>query len=680
MSNILCMDWETRFELPPFDRIADEDFEPAFEAALAEARANVAAIAENPEPPSFENTVAALERADSLLDRVAGVFFNLVSTDANHARRQLQRSLSPRLAAFSADVTMNAALFARIDALWQQRESLGLTAEQARVLELTRRRFVRSGANLDAAGRARLKEIMQRLASLGTVFTQNVQQDEEDWVMDLAEEDLEGLPGFVRSAAAAAAEERGRKGHVLTLSRSLIVPFLQFSQRRDLRETAFRAWTGRGTMNPDTETAAIIKEILDLRAERAALLGYDSFAAYKLEPEMAKTPDAVREMLMTVWPPARAQAIADAEKLTALMQADGVNDDLAPWDWRRYAAVLQKREHDIDEEEVKPYLQLENMLEAAFSCAGRLFGLEFRPLAVPLHHADARAWEVRKGKRHMGVFVGDYFNRASKRSGAWCSRFRNQSNLDGETRPVVINVCNFAKPPAGEPALLTYDDARTLFHEFGHALHGLLSDVTYPSISGTSVARDFVELPSQLYEHWLSTPQILSEFARHARTGAPMPDDLRDRLLAGENFDQGFSTVEYVASALVDLELHAGPPPADPLARQAEILAGLGMPDAIVMRHAIPHFLHVFAGDGYSSGYYSYMWSEVMDADAFAAFEETGDIFDQRTAQALERHIYSAGGSAEADALYTAFRGKMPDIDSLLKQRGLIANAVNMSK
>ena len=680
MSNILCMNWNTRFQLPPFDQISDEDFEPAFETALAEARENVAAIAEDPAPPSFENTIAALERADALLDRVAGVFFNLVSTDANHARRQLQRDLSPRLAAFSADVTMNAALFARIDTLWQNRDALGLSDEEARVLELTRRRFVRSGANLDQAGRARLKEIMQRLASLGTAFTQNVQQDEVEWLMPLAEEDLEGLPGFVRSGARAAAEERGRKGHVLTLSRSLIVPFLQFSPRRDLRETAFRAWTGRGAMNPKTETTAIIREILELRAERAALLGYDSFASYKLEPEMAKTPEAVREMLMTVWPPARAQAVRDADKLTALMQEDGVNDDLAPWDWRRYAAILQKREHDIDEEEVKPYLQLENMLEAAFACATRLFGLEFEPIAVPLHHADARAWEVRKGDRHMGVFVGDYFNRASKRSGAWCSRFRDQSKLDGEVRPVVINVCNFAKPPAGEPALLTYDDARTLFHEFGHALHGLLSDVTYASISGTSVARDFVELPSQLYEHWLSTPQILSEFARHTVTGEPMPDDLRDRLLAAENFDQGFSTVEYVASALVDLELHAGQPPADPVARQAEILGGLGMPPAIVMRHAIPHFLHVFSGDGYSSGYYSYMWSEVMDADAFSAFEEAGDIFDPAIARALEQHIYSAGGSAEADALYRAFRGKMPSVESLLRQRGLAADSSISSK
>ncbi|MEM7614118.1 MAG: M3 family metallopeptidase, partial [Pseudomonadota bacterium] len=334
-------------------------------------------------------------------------------------------------------------------------------------------------------------------------------------------------------------------------------------------------------------------------------------------------------------------------------------------------AILQKQIHDLEEAEVKPYLTLENMIAASFDCATRLFDLRFEPLDVPLHNADARAWEVTRNGAHIGVFIGDYFNRSSKRSGAWCSRFRDQSKLDGAVSPVVLNVCNFAKPEAGQPALLTYDDARTLFHEFGHALHGLLSDVTYASISGTSVALDFVELPSQLYEQWLSTPQVLGAFARHSETGAPMPDDLRQRLLAAETFDQGFATVEYVASALVDQALHAGPAPRDPLARQREVLDEIGMPDAIVMRHAIPHFLHVFAGDMYSSGYYSYMWSEVMDADAFSAFEETGDIFDQNMARALEENILSTGGSRDPSDLYTAFRGKMPDVQALLQQRGL---------
>ncbi|MEM6467137.1 MAG: M3 family metallopeptidase, partial [Pseudomonadota bacterium] len=536
---------------------------------------------------------------------------------------------------------------------------------------LTRRRFARNGALLDTAGRARLKEILQRLASLGTAFSQNVLADERDWVMPLDTSGLEGLPESLVASAKSAAEERGLEGHVITLSRSLIVPFLQTSPKRELREQAFAAWAARGANGGETDNAAIVTEILELRAERAKLLGYDSFADFKLETEMAGTPEAVREMLMTVWAPARAQAERDAQKLTALMAEDGVNDTLQPWDWRRYASILQRREHDLDEAELKPYFQLERMIEASFACATRLFGLAFSPLDVPLYHPDARAWEVTKDGQHVGVFVGDYFARPSKRSGAWCSRFRAQSKLDGEVRPITVNVCNFAKPPEGAPALLTFDDARTLFHEFGHALHTLISDVTYESISGTSVARDFVELPSQLYEHWLSTPEILTEFATHADTGAPMPDALRDRLLAAENFDQGFSTVEYTASALVDLEFHAGDPPADPMAAQARILSDLGMPQAITMRHATPHFQHVFSGDGYSSGYYSYMWSEVMDADAFAAFEETGDIFDPVVAEKLATHVYSAGGSREARALYTAFRGKLPGIDALLKQRGL---------
>ncbi|MEO1549209.1 MAG: M3 family metallopeptidase [Pseudomonadota bacterium] len=670
--NPLLSAWETPFGLPPFDQIDEADFAPAFQAAFEEARTAVATIAQNPEAPSFANTIEALERADALLSKVGGVFWNLTGAHTTDGLEALQRDLSPKMAAFYAEISMNPALFERVEALWSARDSLGLSAEQARVLELTRRSFVRNGALLDEAGRARLKEILGRLATLGTAFSQNVLADERSWSMALDADAVEGLPESLVSAAAAAAQERGLEGHVITLSRSLIVPFLQSSPRRDLRAQAFGAWTARGTNGGDTDNRAIVTEILSLRHERAQLLGYDSFAAFKLEPEMAGTPEAVREMLMTVWAPARSQAQRDAKKLTALMAEEGINDTLQPWDWRRYASLLQQREHDLDEAELKPYFQLDRMIEASFACATRLFGLSFTPLDVPLYHPDARAWEVTHGSRHIGVFIGDYFARSSKRSGAWCSRFRAQSKLDGEVRPITVNVCNFAKPPEGAPALLTYDDARTLFHEFGHALHSLMSDVTYESISGTSVARDFVELPSQLYEHWLGTPEILSEFAVHAQSGAPMPDDLRDRLLAAENFDQGFATVEYTASALVDLEFHASAPPSDPMAAQAKILADLGMPGAITMRHATPHFQHVFSGDGYSSGYYSYMWSEVMDADAFAAFEESGDVFDPDTAARLATHIYSAGGSQDARALYTAFRGGMPGVEALLKQRGLL--------
>ncbi len=671
--NPLLDDWTAPFGLPPFDKIHDEDFGPAFDVTFPVARAAIDAIADNPEPPSFANTIEAMERADRPLSRVASVFFNLAGSHTNDTLKALQRDLSPKFAAFNAETLMNETLFQRVRALHENRGALDLTPEQDRVLTLYLRMFVRAGAGLGADGKARLKDIMQRLATLGTRFSQNVLADETGWVMELGEDDLDGLPDFVIAAAQSAAAERGHDGYAITLSRSLIVPFLQLSERRDLRETAFRAWAARGENDGETDNRPLVAEILKLREERARLLGYESFADFKLEPEMAKTPEAVRDLLMAVWEPAKRAAERDAEKLTALMRADGVNGDLEPWDWRYYAAILQKREHDLDEAEVKPYLQLDNMIQAAFHTANRLFGLSFRPLDVPLYHPDARAWEVLKGERHMGVFIGDYFNRSSKRSGAWCSGFRSQSKLDGEVRPIIVNVCNFAKPPQGEPALLTFDDARTLFHEFGHALHGLMSDVSYEFISGTSVARDFVELPSQLYEHWLSTPEILKEFATHAGTGAPMPKDLMDRLLAADNFDQGFATVEYVASALVDLDFHTGTAPVDPMAAQAETLQGLGLPHAIPMRHATPHFQHVFSGDGYSSGYYSYMWSEVMDADAFAAFEETGDVFNPDLAASLARNIYSAGGAQEADALYLAFRGTMPKVDGLLKQRGLVA-------
>ncbi|MEP3295672.1 MAG: M3 family metallopeptidase, partial [Pseudoruegeria sp.] len=552
-------------------------------------------------------------------------------------------------------------------------DTLGLNDEQMRVLTLTRRSFVRAGAQLIGDPATRLKDVKERLAVLGTEFTQNLLKDEADWYMELSEADLEGLPGFVLAAAKAAADEKGVEGHVVTLSRSLIVPFLQFSPRRDLREKAFKAWEARGANGGDTDNLAITSETLSLRQERANLLGYDTFSDFKLETEMAKTPEAVRELLMAVWEPAKAQANADAAILTKMMQADGINADLEAWDWRYYAAKRKTAEHDLDEAVLKPYLQLEKMIEASFDCASRLFGLSFKPLDIPLYHTDARAWEVLRNGKHMAVFIGDYFARASKRSGAWCSAMRSQKKLGGDTRPIVVNVCNFAKPAAGEPALLSYDDARTLFHEFGHALHQMLSDVTYESISGTSVARDFVELPSQLYEHWLEVPEVLAKYAVHADTGEPMPQAMLDRLLAAQNFDMGFATVEYVSSALVDLAFHTSAAPEDTMAKQAEILAEIGMPAAIRMRHATPQFAHVFAGDGYSSGYYSYMWSEVMDADAFEAFEEAGDYFDLATAQKLEARILSAGGSEDPEDLYMDFRGRMPGVDALLKGRGLIA-------
>jgi len=671
MTNPLLAPFDAPFGMPPFAAISDGDFAPAFDAALSQARAQVARITGDAAAPTFANVIVALEGAERLLDRVSAIFYNLASADSTEARQALERDLAPRMAAFSSEVTMNPALWARISELWARRDALGLGAEEARVLELYQQMFARAGAALDGAARARMVAVTERLAILSTTFSQNLLADERGWSLTLGTADLGGLPDFVIAAAQAAATEQGQAGYLLTLSRTLIEPFLRFSSRRDLREVAWRAWVARGANGGVTDNRAVAAEILALRQERAALLGYDSFADYKLEPEMAKTPAAVRDLLMRVWAPARAKALDDQAALTQMLKDDGINGALEPWDWRYYAERQRRALHDFDEAAVKPYLGLDAMIAAAFDCAGRLFGLTFRPLDLPLYHPDARAWEVMRDGQHLAVFIGDYFARPAKRSGAWMSSFRRQQKLGGAVRPIVVNVCNFAKPAAGQPALLSWDEARTLFHEFGHGLHGMLSDVTYPMVSGTAVARDFVELPSQLFEHWLSVPEVLARHARHVDSGAPMPDGLRDRLLAARDFGQGFATVEYLASALVDLAFHEGPAPADPMARQAEVLAALGLPHAIPMRHATPHFAHVFSGDGYSSGYYSYMWSEVMDADAFDAFTEAGGAFDAPTAARLEQFILSAGGSDEPDTLYRAFRGRMPGVEALLRGRGL---------
>ena len=673
MTNPLLQTWTTPFQIAPFAEISDDDFAPALGEALTAHLAEIDAIAENAEPPTFENTIEAMEGAGETLGNVLSVFYSIAGADSNPKRQELQRDFSPKLSAHSSAINSNTALFARVETLWNARDTLDLNDEQARVLMLTHRGFVRAGAALTGDDEAKMKEVKSRLAVLGTQFVQNLLKDEADWFMPLSNDALAELPDFVQDAAQAAGNDKNADGAVVTLSRSLIVPFLQFSPRRELRKKAYNAWAARGANVGETDNRGIAGETLKLREERAKLLGYPDFAHYKLETEMAGTPDAVRDLLMQVWEPAKAQANKDAKTLEAMLHADGFEGPLEPWDWRYYSEARRKVEHDLDEAILKPYLQLERMIEASFSCATRLFGLDFKELDLPLYHDDCRVWEVTKDGVHIALFIGDYFARGSKRSGAWCSAMRAQARKPKAQTPIVINVCNFAKPSEGKPALLSYDDARTLFHEFGHALHQMLSDVYYESVSGTSVARDFVELPSQLYEHWLEVPEVLSEFATHAETGEPMPQDLLDKVLGAATYDMGFSTVEYVASALVDLAFHEGDAPADPMQKQVEVLSSIGMPHAIGMRHATPQFAHVFAGDGYSSGYYSYMWSEVMDADAFEAFEEIGNPFDANTAKRLAETVLSSGGSKDAKELYLAFRGRMPGVEALLKGRGLAA-------
>jgi peptidyl-dipeptidase Dcp len=570
---------------------------------------------------------------------------------------------------------LNPKLYGRIADLYARRDSLGLGAEQARVLERYHTRFVRAGAALATAQQDRLAAINERLATLGTQFSQNLLADEKSYALILEEADLDGLPGFARDDARATAEERGHPGkYAITLSRSSAETFLQFSARRDLREKLFQAFVKRGENGGQTDNRGIIAEMVSLRGERATLLGFATFADYRLADQMAKTPAAARDLLSQVWSRARTKALADRDALQELIAAEGGNFKLAPWDWRYYAEKLRKARYDLDESEIKPYFQLERMIEAAFATAGRLFGLSFTPADVPLYHPDARAWRVtdRSGAA-VGLFIGDYFARASKHSGAWMTSLRDQEKLTGPVTPIILNVCNFSKPANGEPALLSFDDARTLFHEFGHGLHGLLSNVTYPLLSGTAVASDFVELPSQLYEHWLEVPEILKSYARHARTGEPMPEALLDKLLATRNYGQGFATVEYTSCAILDLDLHGlvETQAFDADKFEKEALARIEMPAEIVMRHRLPHFGHLFSGGGYAAGYYSYMWSEVLDADAFEAFEETGDPFDAATAQRLRDYIYSAGNLRDPAEAYKAFRGRLPSPEALLRKRGL---------
>ncbi|QRZ13780.1 M3 family metallopeptidase [Paracoccus methylovorus] len=667
--------WTGPLGLPRFDLIRDEDFPPAFDACLQLAGQAVEAIAANPAPPSFDNTVAALESAEEPLNRLCAIFYTLTGVDSNPAREDQQRQIAPRLAAHGSKVSMDPRLFDRVEAVMQDADDLA--PEDRRLTELTLRGLRRAGAGLTGASRERMAEIRERLAVLSNDFAQNVLTDERDFTMAVSDDQLAGLPEWLIRAMRAAARERGLTGQIVTLNRSLIVPFLEYAADRGLREAAWRAWTargsGQGAGGAATDNRQVAAEILSLRHERARLLGYEDFASYKLEPEMARTAANVEALLTEVWAAAKTRADADAARLAEMLHEDGVNGALEPWDWRFYAGRRRKAEHDLDEAEVKPYLTLEAMLGAVFDTAQRLFGIEMREFVAPLWSPDARAWEVTRNDQPLAVFVGDYFARPSKRSGAWCSSLQQQHKIGQGQRPIVTNVCNFTPPEAeGAPAYLSWDDAHTLFHEFGHALHHILSDVSWPSMSGTSVARDFVELPSQLFEHWLEQPQVLDRHARHAETGAPLPAGLRDRILAAGNADQGFATTEYLESALVDLAFHRGAPPADPMARQAEVLAGLGAPAAIPMRHATPHFAHVFSGDGYSSGYYSYMWSEVMDADAFEAFVEKGDAFDPQTARRLEEWILSKGDSRPADELWLQFRGRKPGVQALLKGRGLV--------
>src|SRR5688572_25532119 len=680
--NPLLMKWEgPHGGVPPFDRVQIPLFKPALETAMAEQLAETDAIARNTAAPDFENTIAALERTGKTFDRVTTLYAVWGATMASPDYQAVQREMAPKLAAFYDQISQNEPLFKRIETVYNSPAKARLTPEQQRVTWLYYTNFVRAGARLSPEAKKRLSEINQKLAGLFTKFSQNVLAEETDQFIVLkSEAELAGLPQSLRDAAAAAAETKKQPGSwVIMNTRSSIDPFLTYSDRRDLREKAWRMFVNRGDNSGEHDNNAIITEILQLRAERAKLLGYATHAHWRLENSMAKTPERAMELMEAVWKPSVARVHEEVADMKALADKEGAKIKIEPWDYRYYMEKVRKAKFDLDQNQIKPYLQLEKLREGIFWVAGELFNFNFAPVTnVPVAHPDVRVWEVtdKTSKRHIGLWYFDPYARAGKRSGAWMNAYRSQERIDGEITTIVSNNSNFVKGKPGEPLLISWDDAVTMFHEFGHALHGLNSNVTYRSVSGTAVPRDYVEFPSQLLEHWLSTPQVLQRFALHYQTGKPIPQDLVDKITRSATFNQGFATVEYLSAALVDMKLHlAGDQKIDAGAFEREALAQLGMPKEIVMRHRTPQFLHVFGSDGYSAGYYSYLWSDVITADAFGAFTEGKGPYDRAVAERLRKFVFSVGNTVDPAEGYRLFRGRDPKIDALMKKRGFISKS-----
>ncbi len=676
--NPLLAPWTAPYGLPPFDDIRPEHFVPAFDHALRSHLAEIEAIAGHAEAPTFLNTLAAFDASGNLLSRIEKVFYNLAASETSPALQAVEREMSPRLAAHHSGIYLDPKLFARIDDLHGRGGELGLAPEQLRLLARVHFDFVRAGARLSAAAKARYAAIVERLATLSTRFGQNVLADEASYALMLKDErDLAGLPEDLRAAVRSAATERGESdGYAITLSRSLIVPFLTYSARRDLREQAFEAWIRRGENDGAHDNRPVAREMLALRNELSRLHGYRNYADYALVDRMAGTPAAVAQLLAQVWEPAKARAATECDALRATALAHGETHPIEPWDWRYYAEKVRKAHYGFDDALLKPYFALDRMLVAAFDTAQRLFGVRFvaRP-DLHAYHPDVRIFEVRgRDDSMVGVFLSDNFARPTKRGGAWMSTYRDQSRGDGETIPIIVNNNNFAQAPRGQPTLLSADDVRTLFHEFGHGLHGLLSQVTYQRLSGTQVLRDFVELPSQIFEHWAFEPEVLKRHALHHATGERIPDELIAKMNEAQRWNQGFETVEYTACALLDMALHARTDAegVDIAEFERTELARIGMPREIVLRHRLPHFGHLFQGAGYAAGYYVYMWAEVLDCDGYDAFIEARNPFDPEVAERLRRYVYSSGGTLDPASAFRAFRGRDPVVGPMLASRGLI--------
>jgi peptidyl-dipeptidase Dcp len=662
---------------PPFDRIQVAQFKPALEASMAENLLEIERIANDPAPPTFANVIEALERAGASGQRVRILFGVYGGTMSNAELQAVEREMAPKLAEFGDKITQNAPLFRRIEHVYNSPEKAKLTPEQQRLTWLYFTNFVRSGARLDDAAKKRMSEINQRLAQLYTSFGQNVLADETELSLVLeSENDLRGLPQNVRDGAEAAAKVKGLEGKwVIANTRSAIEPFLTYCERRDLREKAFRMFASRGE-TAGRENNPLITEILKLRMERAKLLGFQSHAHWRLENAMAGTPDRALELMDAVWKPAAERVRQEVLDMQALAKSEGSDLTIEPWDYRFYSEKVRKARYDLDENQVKPYLQLDKLREGMFWVAGELFGFVFTPVSdVPTYHADVKVWKVsdKTSGKQIGLWFFDPYARAGKRSGAWMNAYRRQERLDGEVTTIVSNNSNFVKGKPDEPVLVSWRDATTLFHEFGHALHGLSSNVTYGSVSGTAVARDYVEFPSQLLEHWLSTPEVLQRFAVHYQTGEKIPQDLVDRIERASTFNEGFRTVEYLSGALYDMRIHlVDPATLDPAAFEKDLSAKLNMPRELVMRHRPTQFLHVFSGDGYSAGYYSYLWSDVLTADAWQRFQEGKGAYDREVAKSLVQHVFSVGNTIDPAVGYRAFRGRDPITEPLMRKRGLL--------
>jgi peptidyl-dipeptidase Dcp len=677
--NVLLQPWQGPFGgVPPFNRVKIEDFKPAMEVAMAESLAAIDAITGNAEAPSFANTIEPLEKSDRRYTKVMAVYNVWAGSMSSDAFRPVQVEMAPKLAAYRDRILQNAALFQRIEAIYESKQMETLNPEQQRLVWDYYTNFVRAGAKLSVEQKQKVGDINQRLAALYTKFSNNLLHDEEEYALYLTKDQLGGLPDQYIASAAEAASARGRKGEYAVLNtRSSMDPFLTFSTERALREKVWRTYYSRGDNNDAYDNKPLITEILKLRAERTQLQGYPSFAHRAIEKQVAKTPEAAMRLMEKVWQASTARVKEEVADMQALASKEGANITIEPWDYRFYAEKVRKAKYDLDSNEVKEYLQLDKLREGMFWAATRLFGYEFEARTdIPVYHPDVKVWAVNKGGKHVGLFYFDPYARQGKRSGAWMSAYRGQQKLEGAITPIVSNNSNFVKGAPGEPVLISWDDARTLFHEFGHALHGLSSNVTYPSMAGTSVARDYVELPSQIYEKWVATPELLNEFARHYKTGAAMPKELLAKIQKAEKFNQGFATTEFLGSALIDMKLHtlSNPGDLDPDKFEKDTLAALGMPKELPMRHRTPQFAHIFSSEGYAAGYYSYLWADALTADAWEAFVEAKGAFDKDVANRFFDWVLSKGNTLDPAEAYRKFRGRDVDTNALMRDRGFPAN------